>query len=243
MKKVNGVFIIILLMLSGCGGKQTKDDLAFIDVRKNYPEKEILLTDIASITYLYLNSDNNDYLYKGRIHSITENTVVVVDDVSGSILFFSKDGTPKSHFNRKGQGPEEYTSVFRLFYDEKADDVYVIDGRGNHIQVYSSTGTSKRKITLPQGTRVGNDIISFDDSSFFFYDPKIEIKLSETDKKNLTESDWNSPFYRISKIDGAILDYLELPMAPIVLEITYDGMRVAASPLCVSGREHSGKSC
>ena len=98
--------VILTALVAGCSSnKQPADGLVSIDVRKNYPEKEILLTDIAGITYLCLNSDDADYLYKGRIHSITGNTIVVVDDVSGSVLFFSKDGMPKSRFNRKGQGP------------------------------------------------------------------------------------------------------------------------------------------
>lgn len=68
-----------------------------IDVKGNYPEKKILLTDIADITYLHLSTGDEDYLYKGYeegqrggISDFKKNTVVVADAVSGSILFSPK---------------------------------------------------------------------------------------------------------------------------------------------------------
>ena len=223
MKKVNSIFIIILLIMAGCGrSKQSTEELAFIDVRKNYPEKETCLTDFAEVTYLYLNSDDDDYLYKGRIHCITENTVVVCDDVSGSVLFFSRDGMPKSRFNHKGQGPGEYTFVQRLFYDETTDDVFIIGSMRDRILVFSSSGTHKRTVFFPQGTLFGNDIVSFDDSSFLFYDSQPTLNRALSGYQNISESDWRSCYYRISKVDGAVLDYFELPMPPIVLGINYD---------------------
>ena len=85
--------------------------LPVVDVSKSYPEKEIVLTDIAEVTYVSLDSKNDDFLYKGSINYITENTFVVQDIVSGSVLFFSKDGAPKSCFNHKGNGPQDYWGV------------------------------------------------------------------------------------------------------------------------------------
>ena len=206
--------------------KQTKNDLAYIDVRKRVPEKEIFLTDIAEVTYLCLNSDDDDYLYKGRIHSITENTIVVCDEVSGSVLFFTKEGNPRSRFNRKGQGPEEYLFPMRVLFDETTDDVFVMDQR-DRTQVYSSTGMYKRKLTMPQGAAPVNNIVSYDDSSLFFYDENIVLKRIAADYHKSADSIWFSPFYRISKQDGAVLDYVELQMAPLFLGmITQDGERI-----------------
>ena len=194
---------------------QRKADLAKIDVSKTFPEKEIFLTEIADITYLYLNSDDDDYLYDGRIHYITENTVVVYDS-SGSIFFFSKDGTPKSRFNRRGQGPEEFINAVQVLYDEITDDVFVVSR--NDITVYSSTGQYKRKITLPEGTLADARTVSFDERSLFFYNI---ISGLMTDEKNPV-----TPFYRISKINGDVLDKVEIPFTPIFLGIYIDGRRI-----------------
>ena len=143
--KRNVLYLILpVIFIAGCSSdKQSKDSLPCIDFRNNYPEKEILLTDIADVTYLYLNSDNDDYLYQGGISCVTQNTIVVYDGASGSILFFSKDGYPKSRFNRIGNGPEDYTRPGRIIYDEKSDEVFVTLPLRPFIQVYSSTGEYK----------------------------------------------------------------------------------------------------
>ena len=219
MKKTSVYYLIVMVVFAtSCSSdKPAKDSLAYIDVTKNYPEKVIFLTDIADINYLYLNSDDDDYLYQGRIHCITKNMVVVVDDVSGSILFFSRDGNTKSRFNRKGQGPGEYIFARQVIYDEKADDVFVLSsGLGNFFLVYSSTGEYKRKILLPEGTFV-QTFYSFDDVSLFVYDGSVERrKFVPFENDSLTEF-YDSHFIRISKTDGNVLDYVKLPTNNIIL--------------------------
>ena len=154
--------ILIALIANSClPNRQARDSLDFIDVRKNYPVKELILSDFADVVYLHLNSDNDDYLYQGRIHVVTENTIIIYDNVSGSILFFSKDGNPKSRFNCKGQGPNEYTNIRQIEYDESTDDVFVLSMLPDIIFVYSSKGKYKRKLVLPKGTYI-NPFISFD---------------------------------------------------------------------------------
>jgi len=222
-------FIIIIALLFGCSSnKQTNNDLAFIDVTKNYPEKEIMLTDIADITYLCLNSDDDDYLYKGRIHCITANTIVIGDDVSGSVLFFAKDGLPKSRFNRKGQGPGEYINALQVIYDEKEDDVFVLSSRGsNFFLVYSSTGEYKRKIMLPEGTMVQSFHV-FDDLSLFVYDGSVERRKFLPLENDSHIEFYDTHFVLIAKTNGNVLDYVELSSNNIVLKDEATGTPFAA---------------
>ena len=216
---------MLLTVFAGCSSnKRSKAELACIDITKNYPEKEIFLTDIADITYLYLNSDDDDYLYSGSISYLTKNTVVVYSRISGDILFFSRDGIPKSRFNRKGQGPEEYVNALGIIYDEVTDDVFV--NRMRDIQVYSSTGEYKRKINYPQGSMTDGTIVSLDEHSLFFYDMGIETKRAMPDEAYLSENILVTPFYRISKLDGEVLDYVVIPYVPIFLGINLEGQRV-----------------
>jgi hypothetical protein len=223
---------IIVFVIACSSDRQSKDSLPFIDVRNNYPEKEILLTDIAEVTYLHLNTDDDNYLYSGSIRYITENTIIVVDFgrgiTSGNILFFTKDGMPKSYFNRRGQGPEEYSEVYRVFYDEATDDVFVCGLARDIIKVYSSNGKYKREIRLPQEVKAdGNAIESFDEYSLFFRDINLTVKNSQARFENMpVEEETVSSFYRISKTDGKVLDYVELPLAPIFLGIIDNGMRI-----------------
>jgi len=119
MKTSEYLFVVTVSMIICASCQQPKGELPHIDVRKDYPEKELILTDIADVSYLHPSSDDDDYLYNGLIRAITANTIVIVDMRSGDILFFSKDGAPKSRFNRRGNGPREYRSAYRVLFDEE----------------------------------------------------------------------------------------------------------------------------
>ena len=230
---------LMLLFLSvtfstGCSpDRQSPESIPFIDVRKNYPEKEIVLTDIANVTYLHLNLKNDDFLYRGGINYATENTLVVADWSSNSILFFSKDGNPKSRFNRYGQGPEEYfhPDFSNMIYDEVTDDVYVPMRMSNIIQVYSSTGEYMRKLTLSYGVNSHiSSIISFDDQSLLVYDRgndyKKYLRYKAGDLSAFSPQLNDSSFLLISKLDGKLLEYVEMP-SPVIdltrISTTADG--------------------
>ena len=224
MKRKNVLYLFFLsIFVTGCSSdKPSHKDLPYIDVRKDYLEKEINLTDIADVTYLHLNTESDDYLYRGRINYVTQNTIVVIDRSSESILFFSKDGKPKSRFNRRGQGPEEYVRVFSVLYDEETDDVY-IPALSGYINVYSSTGEYKRKLTLSQSNLDDVQMVFFDDQSIFVYDnsnmwQNIKKKNSG-DKTAFTEHVNDSSFFLISKTDGKVLEYIKLPSNNIDLSV------------------------
>ncbi len=187
--------------------------MPFIDVTKNYPEKEVDLTDIADVHYLYLSTKDEDFLYKGSIDYVTQNTIVIVDRSSNSILFFSKQGEPKSRFNRRGQGPEEYSSASTVMYDEAEDEVYIIPDFTDHIMVYSSSGEYRRKLTFPQ-MNIMNQLAFFDKQSILVYDNtklwKNINKQHSGDKMVVAEHVNDSSFFLFSKADGKVLEYVEL---------------------------------
>ena len=221
MKKVNVLILIILasFMLCCSSEKNTENKLPCIDIKKNYPEKEIILTDIADVTYVHLNTDDDDYLHKSCYTQITESKIVVCDLYSGSILFFLKDGTPKSRFNRYGAGSEEYISKKNdmCFYDEPADEVFVGNSGNRIIQVYSSTGKYKRTLTLRQGAQP-YQIVEFDNQSFVVFDAGLMWEKSFSGSNFILQA-IDSSYYRISKTDGEIVEYIELPGNEIDLSV------------------------
>ena len=202
--------IVIHASITAClSNKQSINGLPCIDISKNYPEKEILLTVISDVSYLRVSTEENDYFYIGTISGIKENTIVIPDRSSGAILFFSRDGKPKSRFNRYGRGPEEYPQTYSTtIYDETADEVFI--QYQNIIQVYSSTGVHKRKIILPT---MYAGMIDFDDQSLFLHDSKqqfhyLDLGIEETD---FTPHLCDSSYFRISKMDGKVLEYVVRP--------------------------------
>jgi len=237
MKEIMLLYLFFITAItSNCSSdKQSKDSLPYIDSQKNYPIKELILTDVAEVTYLYLNSDERDYLYNGGIRCVTENTIVVYDNSSHTVLFFSKDGKPKSRFNRKGRGGEEYFEADIILYDETTDDVFIFSSvaYADFIQVYSSVGKYKRKISVP-GVSMYR-AINFDEHSLLVYDlnyyrPKLYEKQKSSPIAGLLAqspsfifSKYDSPFLLISKIDGAIMDIIKVPERDIVL-LTPEGL-------------------
>lgn len=218
MKQTICVYVFILCILAGgfgCkpSGVQTENVIT-VDVTKNYPEKEVDLTDIADVRYVYLSTKNEDFLHKGTIDYVTQNTIVVVDRTSNSVLFFSKEGEPKSRFNRRGQGPEEYSSASSVLYDEAKDEVYVIPDFMDYMKVYSSLGEYKRTLGFPQ-INIMNQIVLFDDQSLLVYDNTNlwrNISKQYTGEKTVVAEQVNdSSFYLMSRTDGKVLEYIELP--------------------------------
>jgi len=210
---LNGLLIIIAAV--GCSSdKRAKDELPYVDVRKDYLEKEISLTDFADVSYVHLKSDNDNYLYRATLFNftITQNSIVVYDISSGSILFFSRDGVPKSRFKRLGQGPEEYIKATRILYDEESDDVFVCDEDADHIQVYSSAGQYKRKIRFPQKISV-NSLASFDSQSLFGDSQRFPNWPERLREKSKEEIHYYTTYYRINKTTGVVLDSFNLPSA------------------------------
>jgi len=240
MKQKTGLYLfIIMTVVIGCSSdKQSSDSLPFIDVTKDYPEKEFVLTDIADVTYLHLDTENIDFTYKsffvGSINSFTKSTIVVHDTYSGSVLFFSRDGIPKSRFNRKGQGAEEY-NVFAniLLYDETMDEVYIFSMHSDFIQVYSSSGEHRRKLILPQSVNL-SQMIFFDEQSLLVYDDKSFLNMTKkfTGEEHTFKND--STFILISKTDGEILDYIEMASGTIDVAETYMINRITSERISAS---------
>jgi len=140
-----------------------------------------------------------------------------------------------------GQGPEEYLTLYRsdrILYDEETDDVFLcnnsLESMNHYIQVYSSTGEYKRKINLPRNTLPWS-LVSFDNKSLFvfaedFYSGPNARKYKETEIPYTT-------YYKISKLNGEILDSFKLKSNNVNLVIlhsirdTYVSDRMAFSRL------------
>ena len=240
VKIYSKVYLLILAVFAmvsvSCGSSQ--GSLPCIDVHKNYPEKEILITDIADISYVHLDAQDRDYLFSGIINYVTESAIVVNDRSSGSVLFFSRDGRPKSRFNHYGRGPGEYTEaiMIRIIYDEIADDVFLFFSGfatplGASILVYSSTGEYKRSLVLPKGVDPSTPI-DFDAQSLFFYDERNQFEKMSKREIHRSPDSFHSDYYRISKTDGAVLDSLDFPSNEA--DLTFRGPRSSATVATVS---------
>ena len=153
MKNINTIFTIILLaVMTGCGGKnkQSTDDFFTVDVTKSYPKKELILQDIMDVEYIALES-TDEFVCQGTVLSIGEEIILVRNRIAdGDIFLFDRNGKGLRKFNRRGQGPEEYVEYSFCFLDEDNGEIY-INTIMTGINVYDLQGNFLRHIDNESG--------------------------------------------------------------------------------------------
>lgn len=171
-----------------CTDKGKENCVMRIDVSKDYPEKEILLSEIADVQYVCMN-EGDEYIYGGSPLYVSENTFVFYSE--GSFLFFTKEGKPKSKFNHQGNGPGEYSYFSKVLYDEANDEFYVLAEK--KLIVYSSSGVHKRTLSLPlPDDRRVMSIALYDETSLVLYDSDNFLRISKADGSELERIDVSS---------------------------------------------------
>jgi len=201
MKKSTSIFIFSFLLF-GCqqvNQQKNIEDLPVIDLSENYPKKEILLQDIADIEYVALETTDDVIISAGsNIAYISDEYIVIRDIIQNTIFIFNREGKIISHFNRHGQGPQEYIGgIAKCVVDGKNEEIFVIDF--HKIVVYSFSGEYKR--TLPVSKEyVLMDAYNFDDNNLLI-----------CDNNGLRNSGYREdPYYLISKQDGSITYILNI---------------------------------
>ena len=97
-----------------------------------------------------------------------------------------------------GNGPEEYTGISNVIFDEKNEEVFVNAANSPRILVYSLAGVYKRALTLPDNIR-NRTIYYFDDETLLVYDV---TGLRADEYKE-------DPYLFVSKRDGGIVSTLD----------------------------------
>ncbi len=145
MKKL--LFVISVLSIASCGTKQTSE-IPVLDVTKSYPEKKIVLQDIADVEYIALETADNfliDYVFVRYM----DDDILIMNNQSGDIMTFDRrTGKALHSFNRTGRGPGEYSGgIHSIAVDRKNNEmfmalgtlsdytpIYAYDLQGNHIR-------------------------------------------------------------------------------------------------------------
>ena len=195
---------MLCLLFSGCSSEK-KNEHGFIDlnVSASYPEKEIQLEDIADIEYLQLGV-YEDFLFSREPRIITSEKIIFYEFRSGDIMAYSRDGNPLLKFNRKGNGPSEYTEINQLIYDETTDEFFVQSFSSGNIMVFDTRGEFKRVIPLP----IVSPTQAIDGGT-----RNTTVELGNFDPKTLLlfDSSNDNPFTLISKEDGSVIESIEIP--------------------------------
>ncbi len=213
--------LIVVILLFGCKTEQpvVHDPLIVLDVSQVYPEKEISLADIADITYLQLNDEQEEYQFAGFPLCVTGQSIVVFDSEYGDVLFFSKGGQPKSKFNRQGTRVGQYGHLMpgAACYDEAKDEFFAL--ADNRIEVYTSGGVHLRTLSLPAGTALSEMFLLGDDALLLF-DNAVEMRHVVAkfdrmeglgDEKEVNDTGGGDLFLCVSRKNGRELEDVTLP--------------------------------
>jgi len=173
-------------------------ELPVIDISKNYPTKKIHLQDVADIEYIPLET-TNDILLSGncRVVYFSDKYLVIRDVTQRCVFIFDRNGKIITHLNQSGQGDKEYNNIAGVVFDEKNEEIFIVDiASAYRILVYSLTGEYKRILKYSDDLRIS--VYNFDDETLLVYD---ENGLFQQHVDSYREK----PYLLLSKKDGSIV--------------------------------------
>lgn len=115
-----------------------------IDIRA----KSVEFTDqIESIELLGFEESSESSLKGDEVFLKYEEGFIIVNESIGTVFLFSQDGTFKSKFNHKGQGPEEYRYMQHTGYRDGLIETYVYETQ--KMMQYDLEGNFIQSLELP----------------------------------------------------------------------------------------------
>ena len=118
-KIIASVFLMALCAACGNSNKEKETGLIRVDVHADYPEKKLILQDLLEVEYIPLET-NDEFITQGHVLDIGDRYILAKNRTAdGDIFLFDRQtGKGIRKINRKGQGAEEYTSIYRIVLDE-----------------------------------------------------------------------------------------------------------------------------
>ena len=200
MKKLIVFWVAALFLMVGCGGEKqaNSDELITVDVTKSYSDRnEIFLQDFMDVEYIALET-NDDFVNQGWVQAIGKEIMLVKNyNQDGDIFVYDRTGKALRKINRRGEGNEEYTSVYNITLDEDKEEIFVNDIYKKKFLVYDLYGNYKRSLIHKEGagSLFFTDVFNYDRDNLICHDPYNE-KIS---------------FVLVSKQDGSITKEINIP--------------------------------
>lgn len=176
--------------------------LVTLDVTKDYPEKKIVLQDLADVKYIPLETKKNALLPNsaGCLGYVSD-SLIVARTSDNEIVLFNGDGSVRSSFRHVGQGSKEYQYIIGMAVDPKAQEIFIVDYLLKYrMQVYSFTGQYKRTLPIPFKMILGS-ILDFSADYLLACD-------RDVDQKGI--SNRAKPYMLLSKKTGEIVKELDI---------------------------------
>lgn len=203
--KTKAVLVLSIFLFSCFNKKQDQASNTFtddnkiinIDINKEYPQKNIVIQDIAKIEYIPLETNNNSLLKNFNIGAITDSLIIPFNR-EGDVFIFNREGKFLNTFNRFGGSGEEYSNIYNLSFDNNTKEIYIENMKNRcEIYVYTLNGKFKRKFSLPE--KIWPEfMLNYDDNYLLCYDC-YNLDIPESNIETNTE-----PYFLVSKKNGEI---------------------------------------
>ena len=200
MNQSSFIFLVALCMVcsSACSSqqKESADSLPVVDFEKEYPEKDLLVSEHADVEYVRLET-SDEVLLDGIASlylSVTDRYIVTNNMQEGRIFVFNRQGKHLYNFMKKGSSGEEFVFAKVVRVDDKTEEIFVLDTR-NKVLVYTLDGKFKRVLDIPKDM-MADDLWNYDDEWLLSYDSY------NLDRGDLPCSE--QPFFLLSKKDGSV---------------------------------------
>lgn len=180
--------------------RQHNKPLPVLDKTKSYPSKKLEFD--TQVTYVPLET-SKDVLLDGpcRLRFVSNEKIILADEIRGDVFIFDKSGKILSNFNQKGG--LGYTFITCVAYDEKRNELFILDRIKKKVFVFSEKGTLLRNYNIPQKTNV-QEIYNFDDETLLAFNED----MFGSDQKT-------KPYFYISKNDGKLIGYVNIELEKV----------------------------
>lgn len=207
--------VFLMALCAGCGNSHQEKETGIItvDVHADYPEKKLMLQDILEVEYIPLET-SDEFITQGYVLDIGDRYILAKNRTpDGDIFLFDRQtGKGIRKINRKGQGAEEYTSIYRIVLDEANDEMFVNCMPMRKIFVYDLEGRFKRCFNHADSASY-SVLFNYDREHLISYDMSIYYKEG-------MPSEGRSSHAIISKQDGSVTRKIPIPFeivkAPII---------------------------
>ena len=199
MNKSSIFFVALCMMCSSACTTQQKENsgpLPVVDFEKEYPGKNLLVSEHADVEYVRLET-SDEVLLDGIASiylSVTDRYIVTNNMREGRIFVFNRQGKHLHNFMKKGNSGEEFVYAKVVRVDDKAEEIFVLDTR-NKVLVYTLDGKFKRVLDIPKDM-MADDLWNYDDEWLLSYD------IYNLDRGDLPCAE--QPFFLLSKKDGSV---------------------------------------
>ena len=224
MRKTNIWFLNLLfftgLGLVSCNQADRDSKYITVNVKEDYPKKEIALQDFMDVEYIPLET-TDEFITQGVVMAIGNKYILTKNYVNdGDIYIFDrKTGKGIRKINRKGQGGEEYAFIVSAVLDEDNGEIFINSSK--KILVYDLFGNFKRSFNTAGGADY-MDLFNYDKDNLICYDMTVYYKDGEEKEKEFYHS-------IISKQDGSVTRGISIPFKTVKAPFVRQGDAISAT--------------